>query len=74
MINKKLGNATNSTEVHTSEWSEVESAFPRIFGRQGRIKDHVFKHEFKENENFNQQTGRRAPIQLQEAVQMKLRD
>ena len=72
MSSKKLMNATNSSEVHTIERSEMESTFPNSYKRHGRIKDHLIKLEFIDDVKFTQQKGRRVPIKLQEVVQNEI--
>ena len=70
LISKNIKNATYSSDVHTLERSEVESALSQLFGRHGRIKDHVTILEFDEKAKFTQQKG--FPIHLQEAVQNEI--
>ena len=70
MISKNLTNAANSSEVHTIEQSEVESAFWQLFRRCGRIKDHLIKLEIHQSVKYTQQ--KKLPIQLQEAVQNEI--
>ena len=72
MISKKLTNVTNSIEVHAIEQNEVESAFPQLIKRHGRIKDHVIELELNENVKFTSQKGGRFPIQLQAGVQSEI--
>ena len=50
----------------------MESAFPQLFGRHGRKKDHVIKLEDKKYVKFIQQKSKRLPIQLEKAVQNKI--
>ena len=77
--NKNEGNRTiNITKSKTerlndkdnqNEKTNLQKEFKELFNRQGQIRGHTVKIEFKPVAKITQQKGRRVPIQLQEAVQ-----
>ena len=50
----------------------LQNQFSSLFTRQGQIRDHTVKIEFKSEAKITQQKGRRVPIQLQDAVQEEI--
>ena len=69
----KQNNSENlsNNDIH-NEKIKLQNQFPSLFTRQGKIRDHTVKIEFKPEAKITQQKGRRVPIQLQDAVQEEI--
>ena len=62
----------NNVEL-APELKRIKQKFPKIFSRQGKITGHTIKIEFKEGARVTEQKGRRVPLQLQTAVDGKIK-
>ena len=51
----------------------MKNKFPKLLEWQGKISGHKIKIEFKEGAKITQQKGRRVPLQLQKAVDAKIK-
>ena len=81
--NIKQPNKTTQPSEHTkpktwndndnnNEKNKLRNQFSSLFTRQGQIRDHTVKIEFKPEAKITQQKGRRVPIQLQDALQEEI--
>ena len=61
-------NSTNEAESEgqlSPEIKQLIGDFPKLFTRNGRVKNYEIKIKMKDNARISQQKGRRVPIQLQ---------
>ena len=52
----------------SAETKQLTEEFPKLFERNGKLKNHQVRVNFKPVAKITQQKGRRIPIQLQNAV------
>ena len=67
--NKQNNPKDSSDNDNHNEKIKLQNQFSSLFTRQGQIRDHTVKSEFKPEAKITQQKGRRVPIQLQDPVQ-----
>ena len=65
-------NSIEKEELST-ETKQFCNEFPKLFKRNGKIKDHEIKIKLKPDAKITQQKGRRIPIQLQNAVDAEIK-
>ena len=68
-----VNNIESKVEL-SPELKRIQQKFPKIFSRKGKIAGHSIKIEFKEGAKITQHKGRRVPLQLQKAVDAKVRN
>ena len=65
-------NSIEKEELST-ETKQFCNEFPKLFKRNGKMKDHEIKIKLKPDAKITQQKGRRIPIQLQNAVDAEIK-
>ena len=66
-------NSIEKEKELSTETKQFCNEFPKLFKRNGKIKDHEIKIKLKPDAKITQQKGRRIPIQLQNAVDAEIK-
>ena len=62
----------NHAETLTPEFRQPSTEFPKLFTRNGRVKNYEIKIKMQENAKVTQQRGGKIPIQLQDQVDAEI--
>ena len=76
---KPIKSAKPNKTINPENWNDqqneqlkIKQQFKELFEQQGKLIRHKVRIEFKQNAKITQQTGRRIPIQLKDALQVEI--